>query len=169
MECAGHTDLPASPGPSDDPARRGSREMRLIGQALGLLVQSMWERMEVSFSRGHKPGTRSRGDFRPGCSSFLAIYGPLEAVLPFVLPNKLAPDFQVSQGLGKHLSRLVPSLCVCLLGSHLGSVHRQASPLRLSGAPSSVGTKVPPAGTPEWESLHPPKVQLPLILPQIPP
>lgn len=92
------------------------------------------KRVEVSLRQRTQPGTRSYGAFEPGCSSFLAIYGPLEAALPFVLPNKLAPDFQVSQGLGKHLSRLVPSLCVCLLDSHLGSVHRQALPLRLSGS-----------------------------------
>lgn len=54
-----------------------------------------------------QPGMRSHEALRPDCSSF-TIYGPLEAALPFVLPNKLAPDFQVSQGLGKHLSRLVP-------------------------------------------------------------
>lgn len=82
----------------------------------------------------------SQGAFRLDCSSFLAIYGPLEAAFLFVLPNKLAPDFQVSQALGKRLSRLVPHLmfpshCVCLLGMDLGPVHRQVLPLGLRGSP----------------------------------
>ena len=46
----------------------------------------------------------------------------------------------MSQGLGKHLSRLVPhfvfpSLCVSLLGVDPGPVHRQALPLGLRGSP----------------------------------
>lgn len=94
---------------------------------------------------------------------------PSGGCLPFVLPNKLAPDFQVSQGLGKHLSRLVPSLCVCLLSSDLGSVHRQALPPRLSGSPLLCSPAAPPAGAPGWESLHPPTVQPPSTLPEMPP
>lgn len=70
-----------------------------VGEDSGILQQR---------TRGPLAGTRTHGAFRPSCSSFLTVYGPLEAVLPFVLPNKLAPGFQVSQGLGKHLSRHVP-------------------------------------------------------------
>lgn len=122
---------------------RVPREMQLKGA--GMLPSAcsgprpagpeLWERMETSFKRSHQPRTRSHRAFWPGCSSLLTIYGPLQAALPFVLPNKLTPDSQVSQGLGKHLLRLVPSLCVCLLGRDLGSVHRQALPLRLRGSP----------------------------------
>lgn len=85
----------------------------------------------------------------PGHSLFLAIYGPLEAAFPFVLPNKLTPDSQASRGLGKHLSRLVPSLRVCLCGKDLGSVHRQVSPPRPRGSPHPLWPQGPTAGIPK--------------------
>lgn len=137
MGRAGHSHLPAG-----DPAPKGSQGDEAQGverlppawSQLQPASPKLWERTGTSCSRRHQPRTRSHGAFRPGCSSFLTIYGPPQTPLPFVLPNKLTPDFQVRQGLDKHLSRLVPSLCVCLLGRDLGSVHRQALPLRLRGS-----------------------------------
>lgn len=114
-------------------------------------------------------GARSHGAFRPRPLLLPHCLWPLGAVLPFVLPNKLAPDSQVSQGLGKHLSRLVPSPCVYLLGRDLGSVHKQASPLRLRGSPHPQWPHAPPAGVPRWRSLYPLEVQPPCTLPNMPP
>lgn len=64
----------------------------------------------VCFSRG-KPGDKVpqslQAQATPPSSLFMA---PWRLFSPFVLPNKLTPDFQVSLGLGKHVSRLVPHL-----------------------------------------------------------
>lgn len=84
--------------PSDAPTPKGSRgapaqgagwlppawslaaSAKHVGEDSGILQQR---------TRGPLARTRTHGAFRPSCSSFLTVYGPLEAVLPFVLPNSL--------------------------------------------------------------------------------
>ena len=137
------------------------REMQLMGQegchrhgpGPGQPVQGVRERRSPSAE--NTAGTRSHGAFRLDCSSFLTIYGPLEAAFPFVLPNKLTPDFQVSQGLGKHLSRLVPHFVFVSAAGIWALCADKRHPWGSAGVPTFCSPEAPAAGIAGWSlSIH---------------
>lgn len=85
----------------------------------------------------------------------LPIYGPLEAAFPFVLPNKLTPDFQVSQGLGKHLSGLVPHFVFASAAGIWALCADKRHPWGSAGVPTFCSPKAPAASVPGWSlSVH---------------
>lgn len=116
---------------------RVPREMRLKGA--GRLSgprpagPELWERMGASFRRRHQPRTRSHsGQAAPPSLLLMALcrlLSPLFCQTSSLLTPKSARD------LANICQDSFPSLCVCLLSRDLGSVHRQALPLRLRGSP----------------------------------
>lgn len=108
----------------------------------------------TSMTCGNIPQRRPQAQAKTpqGCPSFLTAYGPLQAVLPFALPSKPTPDIQVSQGLGKRLSKLVTSLVFVYSAEIWALCTNKLHTYSSAGAPSLCGPKAPPAGTPGRDS-----------------
>ena len=126
---------PSTPRPLDGPAPSSSQGNEARGPGLQPAGPKPMERMEKP-QRGCEPGTGSHG--ASGRPPLLPCYSrPSGGCPPLPLPtSKSARDLVTCV-------ETRPSLCVCLLSSNLGCVHKQASPRRLGGSPHPLRPRGP--------------------------